>query len=113
MLGVRQLKINKLRLIYLHSYLGVQALINLSFIQQDKPLNPVFISSNGIGSKTTLAKNIAYQAVLNGYSILFTMAAQMLNDLAAIDSDSTLKRRLRYPVALRAMLDTRRAKRLQ
>jgi DNA replication protein DnaC len=69
--------------------------MNLAFIQQDKPLNPVFIGGNGIG-KTTLAKNIAHQAVLNGYSVLFTTAAQMLNDLAAIDSDSVLKRRLKY-----------------
>jgi DNA replication protein DnaC len=74
---------------------SVLALMNLSFIQQDKPLNPVFIGGNGIG-KTTLAKNIAHQAVLNGYSVIFTTAAQMLNDLAASDSDSTLKRRLKY-----------------
>jgi DNA replication protein DnaC len=74
---------------------SVLALMNLSFIQQDKPLNPVFIGGNGIG-KTTIAKNIAHQAVLNGYSVIFTTAAQMLNDLAAIDSDSTLKRRLKY-----------------
>jgi DNA replication protein DnaC len=73
----------------------VLALMNLSFIQLDKPLNPVFIGSNGIG-KTTLAKNIAHQAVLNGYTVLFTTAAQMLNDLAAIDSDSRLKQRLKY-----------------
>ena len=74
---------------------AVLALMNLSFIQQDKPLNPVFIGGNGIG-KTTIAKNIAHQAVLNGYTALFTTAAQMLNDLAAIDSDSVLKRRLKY-----------------
>ena len=58
-------------------------------------VSTVFIGSNGIG-KTTIAKNIAQQAVLNGYNVLFITAAQMLNDLAAIDSDSSLKRRLKY-----------------
>ena len=53
------------------------------------------LTGNGVG-KTTVAKNIAQQAVLNGYSVLVITAAQMLNDLAAIDSDSALKRRLKY-----------------
>lgn len=73
----------------------IQVLMTLSFLQAEPPINPVFIGSNGIG-KTTIAKNIAQQAVLNGYNVLFITAAQMLNDLAAIDSDSTLKRRLKY-----------------
>ena len=73
----------------------VLSLMNMSFMQQNKPVNPIFVGGNGIG-KTTIAKNIAYQAALNGYSVMFTTAAQMLNDLAAIDSDSTLKRRLKY-----------------
>lgn len=73
----------------------VLSLMNMAFMQQDKPLNPIFIGSNGTG-KTSIAKNIAYQAVLNGYTVMFTTAAQMLNDLAAIDSDSGLKRRLKY-----------------
>lgn len=71
------------------------SLMNMGFMQRDKPLNPIFIGGNGIG-KTTIAKNIANQAALNGYSVMFTTAAQMLNDLAAIDSDSVLKRRLKY-----------------
>ena len=73
----------------------IQALMTLSFLQAEPPLNPVFIGSNGIG-KTTIAKNIAQQAVVNGYNVLFITAAQMLNDLAAIDSDSIFKRRLKY-----------------
>ena len=74
---------------------SVLALMQLGFMKQDKAVNPIFVGGNGIG-KTTIAKNIAYQAALNGYSVMFTTAAQMLNDLAAIDSDSTLKRRLKY-----------------
>ena len=74
---------------------AVLSLMNMGFMQLDKPVNPIFVGGNGIG-KTTIAKNIAYQAAINGYSVMFTTAAQMLNDLAAIDSDSTLKRRLKY-----------------
>lgn len=74
---------------------AVLSLMNMGFMQQDKPVNPIFVGGNGIG-KTTIAKNIAYQAAINGYSVMFITAAQMLNDLAAIDSDSTLKRRLKY-----------------
>lgn len=73
----------------------VLSLMNITFMQQDIPINPIFIGSNGTG-KTSIAKNIAHQAVLNGYAVMFTTAAHMLNDLAAIDSDSTLKRRLKY-----------------
>lgn len=74
---------------------AIVSLMSLTFMQADKPLNPLFIGGNGTG-KTTVAKNIAYQAALNGYTVLFTTAATMLNDLAAIDSDSGLKRRLNY-----------------
>ena len=74
---------------------AVLSLMNMGFMQLDKPVNPIFVGGNGIG-KTTIAKNIAYQAAINGYSVMFTTAAQMLNDLAAIDSDSGLKRRLKY-----------------
>jgi len=44
--------------------------------------NVIFIGSNGVG-KSTIAQNLAYQAALQGYSVLFTSAANMLNDLAA------------------------------
>jgi DNA replication protein DnaC len=81
----------------------VQSLMTLSFLRYDKPLNPIFVGSNGLG-KTTLAKNIGHQALLEGYSVMFVTAAQMLNDLAAIDSDSALKRRLKYYAAPQLLL---------
>jgi DNA replication protein DnaC len=43
-----------------------------------------------------LAQNIAHQAVIQGYTVLFTSAGQLLGDLCALDSDSTLQRRLRH-----------------
>ena len=55
--------------------------------------NAVLIGPNGVG-KSTLARNIAHQAVLHGHSVLFTSAGHMLNELAAQDGDSALRRRL-------------------
>lgn len=56
-------------------------------------VNVIFIGPNGVG-KTTLAKNLTHQAVVNGYTARFTTASDMLNDLAAQDSDASLTRRL-------------------
>lgn len=57
--------------------------------------NVIILGSNGVG-KSTIAQNLAYQAVMQGHSVLFTSAANMLNDLAAQESDRTLRRRLKY-----------------
>ncbi|MCP4379286.1 MAG: ATP-binding protein, partial [bacterium] len=51
------------------------------------------VGPNGVG-KSTIARNIAHQAVLQGHNVLFTGASQMLNELAAQDGDGALKRRL-------------------
>ena len=42
-----------------------------------------------------IARNIAYQAVIRGHTVLFTTAGHMLNELAAQDGDNALRRRLR------------------
>ncbi len=44
--------------------------------------------------KTTIARHIAHQAIIKGHTVLFTTAAGMLNELAALDSDSALRRRI-------------------
>ena len=54
----------------------------------------VLIGANGLG-KTMLLKNLAHQAVLKGYTARFTLASDMLHDLAAQDSSTALARRLR------------------
>src|SRR5471030_1011562 len=59
--------------------------------------NAVLVGPNGVG-KSTLAQNIAHQAVIHGHTVLFTTAGQLLGDLAALDSDSALRRRLRHYV---------------
>lgn len=56
--------------------------------------NVILCGPNAVG-KTTIARNIAYQAILQGHTALFTTAAGMLNELAAIDSDSALRRRVK------------------
>lgn len=56
--------------------------------------NPILCGPNGVG-KSTIARNIAHQSVLKGFTALFTTAAGMLNELAAIDSDSALRRRVK------------------
>ena len=52
----------------------------------------------GVG-KTMCACNIGYQAVLAGHTALFTTAGQLLGELAALDSDSALRRKLRHYAA--------------
>ena len=53
------------------------------------------VGPNGVG-KSTLAKNIAYHAVMQGHTAVCVAAAQMLGDLAAQDGDNALRRRLKY-----------------
>ena len=60
--------------------------------------NIVLIGPNGVG-KSMLAQNLAHQALINGATVLFTTAGQMLGELAALDSDSALRRRLRHYAA--------------
>jgi len=56
--------------------------------------NVILIGPNGVG-KTTIAKNLAHEALIARHTVLFTSASEMLNDLAAQDGPSALSRRLR------------------
>ena len=70
----------------------VEELFSLAFIQE--PANVVFVGTNGLG-KTMLLKNLAYQALLHGHTARYTLASDMLHDLAVQDSTTALARRLR------------------
>ncbi len=70
----------------------VEELFSLNFIEE--PANIVLIGPNGIG-KTMIAKNLLHQAVLHGHTARFTLASDMLHDLAAQYSSTSLARRLR------------------
>jgi len=76
--------------------LAITELMGLAFLKT--ATNAILVGSSGLG-KSTIAQNIAHQAVLNGHTVLFTTAGQLLGDLAALDSDSALRRRLRYYAA--------------
>ena len=70
----------------------IDELFTLQFI--DEGANVVLLGPNGVG-KSMIAKNLAYQAVLRGYTASFTSASDMLNDLAAQQTNGSLARRLR------------------
>ena len=55
----------------------------------------IILIGNGVG-KSTIAQNVGHQAVMQGHTVLFTSAANMLNDLAAQDGDNALRRRLNH-----------------
>jgi DNA replication protein DnaC len=70
----------------------VEDLLQLGFIEERA--NVVLFGPTGTG-KTTIAKNLGYQALQQGHTALMTTASAMLNDLAAQDSAAGLARRLR------------------
>lgn len=72
---------------------AINGLMQLEFLTDAS--NVILIGSNGVG-KSTLAQNLANQAVMQGHTALFTTAANMLNDLAAQDGDNALRRRLKH-----------------
>jgi DNA replication protein DnaC len=80
---------------------AIEALMALDFLQE--AANGVLIGQSGIG-KTLLARNIAQQAVIHGHTVVFTSAGQLLGELAALDSDSALRRRLRHYAAPRLLV---------
>lgn len=73
----------------------IEELMQLEFIKE--AANVIFCGPNGVG-KSTIAKNIAYQAIIRGHAVLFTTAGQMLNDLTSQDGDNALRRRIKYYV---------------
>lgn len=70
----------------------LEELFTLRFVADGA--NVLLIGPNGIG-KTMIAQNIVHEAVVRGYTARFTMASDMLNELAAQESDSSFSRRLR------------------
>jgi DNA replication protein DnaC len=75
---------------------AVEGLFTLEFLTD--ATNIVLLGPNGVG-KSMLARNLAHQALTHGKTVLFTTAGQLLSELAALDSDSALRRRLRHYAA--------------
>jgi DNA replication protein DnaC len=72
---------------------AVSELMTLQFLQSAS--NAILVGPSGVG-KTTIAQNIAHQAVLHGHTVMFTTAGKLLGELASLDSDSALRTRLRH-----------------
>ena len=70
-----------------------EALMTLDFLKD--ATNALLVGPNGVG-KSTLARNLAHEALVHGHTVLFTSAGQLLGELASLDSDSALRRRLRH-----------------
>ena len=75
---------------------AIEALMSLDFLAD--ATNIVLVGQNGVG-KTMLAQNVAHQALVHGHTVMFTTAGQLLGELAALDSDAALRRRLRLYAA--------------
>jgi DNA replication protein DnaC len=71
---------------------AIEELMRLEFLAETA--NAILLGPNGVG-KSTIARNIAYQAVLHGHTVCFVSASAMLNELAAQDSDRALRQRLK------------------
>lgn len=71
---------------------SIRELMGLEFIKNAG--NAILVGPSGVG-KTMIASNIAHQAALNGYTVIFASAGKLLGELAALDSDSALRYRLR------------------
>lgn len=72
---------------------SIQELMTLSFMADAS--NVMLVGPNGVG-KSMLACNLGHQALIQGHTVLFITAGQLLGDLAALDSDSALRRRLKH-----------------
>ena len=71
---------------------AIEETLGLAFLAE--AANVVVVGPNGIG-KTTIARNIAHQALRAGHTVHFANASNLLGALASIDSASVLERRLR------------------
>jgi DNA replication protein DnaC len=72
---------------------AIEELLRLQFMTE--AANAVLIGPNGIG-KSTIARNLAYQALCAGHTVLFISAGALLGELTSLDSASALHRRLRH-----------------
>jgi len=70
---------------------AIDDVLTLRFLAEGT--NIVLYGPNGVG-KSMIEQNIAHQALLRGHSVRFTTASDMLVDLAAQDTSTSLNRRV-------------------
>ena len=78
---------------YGESLVCLERALELDFVREGR--NLVLLGSNGLG-KTMIAKNVAYQAAMNGLSVLFTTAAEIIEDLRSCSPEALRRRLARY-----------------
>lgn len=71
---------------------AVERVLSLAFLERAE--NVLLVAAQGLG-KTMIAKNVAHQAVLQGYSVRCVTAADLLLDLGGQETSRALERRLR------------------
>lgn len=71
---------------------ALDELFTLGFVEEGN--NIILLGPNGLG-KTMILRNLAHHALTQGLSVRCVSASEMLADLAAQDSSSALRRRLR------------------
>jgi DNA replication protein DnaC len=80
---------------------AVERVLTLAFL--DRTENVILAAAQGLG-KTMIAKNVAHQAVLQGYSVRCVTAADLLLDLGGQETTRALERRLRAYVKPRLVV---------
>lgn len=80
---------------------AVERVLGLAFL--DRAENVILVAAQGLG-KTMIAKNVAHQAVLQGYSVRCVTAADLLLDLGGQETSRALERRLRAYVKPRLVV---------
>lgn len=70
----------------------VEEILRLDFLRE--AANVILIGPNGVG-KTTIAQNLAHQALVKGYTVRMAPASAMLAELSSQDGPAALERRLR------------------
>jgi DNA replication protein DnaC len=71
----------------------IERALGLDFIREGR--NLALIGTNGLG-KTMIARNVAHQAVLAGFSVLCTTAADLIEDLRSCGPETLRRRLARY-----------------
>jgi len=80
---------------------AVERVLTLGFLERAE--NVILAAAQGLG-KTMIAKNVAHQAVLQGYSVRCVTAADLLLDLGGQETSRALERRLRAYVKPRLVV---------
>lgn len=79
----------------------IDELFTFDFLGEN--VNVILVGPNGVG-KTMIAKNLAYQAVVAGHTVLTTTASELLNDLLVQNSLVSFERRLRKYIQPRLLV---------